>query len=245
MEEVAEVFREERRDGAQRRGADDHQLRPAEEEGGEGAERLEDEGEDPARTGHRRRQLGVGQRAEEGEEAAQHPDQDEGSGRLQLGGHPGRDAEDAAPDGRADEHRHGAPETQIAGEALAPGVAVSGHRPNLARGTPGGQGRGRLRMPRCHDRGPPLPSLRSGQAGAASGACMTRSRPRRRRGPRSPIAWSDQPAISARPWPASRRVHQNVPGTRFDPRLIHQPAVEVLSLPDRARTPEVPGQPVR
>ena len=51
LDEVAQVLGEDRGDGAQGGGADDGELGPAEEEGGERAEPLEQVGEDPARPG--------------------------------------------------------------------------------------------------------------------------------------------------------------------------------------------------
>ncbi len=120
--EIAEVFGEDGGDGAERGGADDRQLGPPEEKGRERAEPLEQVGEHPARPGQRRGQLGQGQGAEQGDDAAHHPGDHDGTGFLQAsrdtGGHP----EDAATDGGADQNRDGAPQAQVAGKPLTPGI---------------------------------------------------------------------------------------------------------------------------
>jgi len=112
----------------ERRGADDQQLGPPEQEGGQAAERLAQVHEHPAGARERRRQLGVGQRPAEGEGPAQHPHGEHRAGARHAVGDYGGSAEDPAPDRRADEHRDGRQEAEAARQTLAPGVRRAGGR---------------------------------------------------------------------------------------------------------------------
>ena len=132
LDEVAQVFGEDRGDGAQRRGPDDGELGPAEEKGRQRAEPLEDVGEHPARPRQRAGQLGIGEGAEQRHQPADHPGQQHRSRIVQPLGDAGRNPEDAAPDGRPHEHRDGTAKTEVSGEPLTPGIALGGHGLNIA-----------------------------------------------------------------------------------------------------------------
>ena len=124
LDEVAEVFGEDGGDGAEGGGADDRQLGPAEQKCGKGAEALEEVGEDPAGTGHRRGQLGVGKGPEERDDATENPGEHDGSRLSQSAGDRGWDPEDAAPDRTADQDRDGTPESEAPGEPFPPVVRL-------------------------------------------------------------------------------------------------------------------------
>ena len=115
MDEVAQVLGEDRGDGAERGGPDDGELGPAEEKRRQRPEPLEDVGEHPARPRHRRRQLGVGQRAEQRDQPAHHPGEQHRPRLVQPLRDAGRHAEDAAPDRGPHQHRDGAAEAEVAG----------------------------------------------------------------------------------------------------------------------------------
>ena len=91
---------------------------------GSGPEALQEVGEHSARPGERRRQLGQGQGAEEGDGAADDPGHDDRPWLLEALGDAGGNPEDAAADGGADENRDGAPEPEVPGKALTPGVGA-------------------------------------------------------------------------------------------------------------------------
>ena len=101
-------------------GADDQQLPPPEQERGERAERLANEHIDAARAREHRGELGIGERAAQRHRAPQHPAQQEQWHVVHALGDRGGGAEDAAADRRADDDRHGAPETESARQAVAP-----------------------------------------------------------------------------------------------------------------------------
>ncbi len=102
-------------DGAEGARADHPQLRPHEEEGGEGTERLTHEDVHAARARERRGQLRVGERPAQHHGAAHHPGKEEERDVVHALRDAGRRAEDAAADGRADEDGDGAPQAEPAG----------------------------------------------------------------------------------------------------------------------------------
>ncbi len=87
---------------------DDQEHRPAVEEAGERTERLAQKDVLPARLGHHRAQLAVGERAEQRERATDEPQPEVDAGSGDEPGHDrGRD-EDARADHRAHDQRRGA-----------------------------------------------------------------------------------------------------------------------------------------
>ena len=99
---------------------------------GSGSERLEDVGEDPARSGQGAGQLGRVRAPKSAISAADDPGQEHRARILEPLGDGGGNPEDAAPDGGADKHRHRTPEPKVAGKPLTPGVAFWKHRPNIS-----------------------------------------------------------------------------------------------------------------
>ena len=117
-----QVLGKRRGNRAERRGPDQHQLGPPEEERRQPAETLADVHVHPARARKHRRELRVRERAAQREQPAQNPDQEHERRLGHAAGDHRRCAKDAAADGRAHQHRDGTPQPEPARQAVAPAI---------------------------------------------------------------------------------------------------------------------------
>jgi hypothetical protein len=104
--ERAEVAREADRHGGDGSGLDDEKQRPAVEESPEWRERFTQIDVLAAGAWHHRGEFAVRERADDGQDAGQHPGAQQPARTADVPRHVGRDDEDARPDHRPDDdHR--------------------------------------------------------------------------------------------------------------------------------------------
>ncbi len=125
--ELPEIGRRSDCQGGYGAAADDEEEGPAEEKGGERAERVADVDVEPSRIRAPGAQLGIGQRAEKGEDPADQPDQEGQADRpLHLTQHCAGHDENSGADDRADHDVDQLRETENAPERR--GCRWFGHR---------------------------------------------------------------------------------------------------------------------
>ena len=91
---------------------------------GSGPNAFEDVGEHAARPRHRRGQLGVGERAEQRDEPAHHPGQQDRARLVQRAATPAGTRKMPLPMVDPTSTAMALPEAEVAGEPLAPGIAL-------------------------------------------------------------------------------------------------------------------------
>ena len=143
-EHAHEILGERRGDRAERRRANDRQLRPAEEKRRQPAERLVNEDEDAARVGKRAGHFGQRQRAAQREHSARHPHAHQRQRPGQPVGDAGRRAEDPGADRRADDDGDGAPEAELSRQRRSGVSESSRSSPNGSAPAPCGERRTKI-----------------------------------------------------------------------------------------------------
>src|SRR4029077_5620820 len=113
-EYTEEVFRKSRGDGAERCGANDDQLGPAEEKRGQPSPRLANVDVHSASAWEHARYFGESQRPTESEETAGKPDREQRKRTGKPVCYSGRRAKDSRADRRAHENRNRTPQSEAA-----------------------------------------------------------------------------------------------------------------------------------